>query len=294
MQAPKSLVFTAFLIRNNHTVFASNFGFDFIRSHTVLLSVGLAILCVVLNWKPLYFTCFLENADTKVTLLVGDILRQKGAFVIPTNTTFDTLMDDEFISVHSVQGQYQEKYYCHNTSALNREIAQALDNVPFIMVEDGRATNTKRYEIGTTCKISTGLQHAYFLAVADINKHGKPENVTFENITTALVSFWQKLNEIGHLENIVIPIIGTGRAGIKNASRDKIIREIIFSFVVAAREMKVTENLVICVHPKDFAQKNLHWDELCEYLRYTCKYQYEENNTREGKPESEAVVARFG
>lgn len=58
--------------------------------------------------------------------------------------------------------------------------------------------------------------------------------------------------------------------------------------------MKVTEDLIICIHPSDFAEKNLHWDDLCDYLRYTCKYQYVENSTREGNPETESVVARFG
>lgn len=89
------------------------------------------------------------------------------------------------------------------------------------------------------------------------------------------------------IETIRMPIIGTGRAGLKNASRDRIIQEIIFSFVLAAREMKVTEHLVICIHPSDFANKNLHWDDLCDYIRYTCKYQFLGHGKPEGKPESE-------
>lgn len=277
-----------------NSVFKSSVGFEFIRNNAVLLSLGIFIICIILNWKPLCFTCFLKDRDTKITLLVDDIFKQEGAFVIPTNTTFDTLMEDEFISINSVQGQYQEKYYPRNLKALDREIAHALDGITYLEVQDGRTTNTRRYEIGTTCKISTQSRHAYFLAVADVNKYGKPENVTFDKITSALVCFWQKLNEFGHLENILMPIIGTGKAGIQDASRDKIIQEIIFSFIVAAREMKVTENLIICIHPKDFIQKNIHWDDLCEYLQYTCKYQYIENNVREGKAEENTVIARFG
>lgn len=285
-------LFTIAEILNN--VFETTIGYTFIRTNTLwIIIIGLSV-CILHKRTHLRFTCFLEDADTKITLLVGDIFRQKGAFIIPTNTTFDTLMDDEFISIKSVQGQYQEKFYSHMLSTLNKEIAEALDGEPYITVEDGRSTNTKRYAIGTMCKISTGLQHAYFLAVADINKHGKPENTSFDNITSSLVNLWQKLNEVGHLENIIIPIIGTGRAGIKDASRDKIIREIIFSFVAAAKEMKVTENLIICIHPIDFAEKNLHWDDLCDYLQYTCKYHYLENSSHNGTPENESTVAYFG
>lgn len=277
-----------------NSIFKSDFGFNFLRTYTAQILVVLIVICFRLKWQSLSFTCFLEDTDTRISLQVGNIFYQKGALVIPTNSTFDTTMDNEFISIHSVQGQYQQKYYLNNLSHLNNELQNALVDYPHIVVNDGRTTNTNRYSIGTTCKISNTVkgkvQHAYFLAVADINKFGKPENVTLENLTQALVYFWQQLNQFGHLETILMPIIGTGRAGIKNASRDQIIREIIFSFTVAAREMKVTENLVICISPKDFAQKNLHWDDLCEYLRYICKYQYHRSTIIEGKVEQEHNV----
>ena len=284
--------FTIAEILNN--VFESSFGFKIIRTYTIEGLLLFFIACIALNWKSLKFSCFLENADTKITLRVCDIFNQKGALVIPTNTTFDTTMDDEFISVKSVQGQYQEKYFHNALSTLNKELLCSLQEVSGTLLNDGRITNTIRYPIGTTAKVSRGLQHDYFLSVADINKYGKPENVTFENITTALVSFWQYLNEFGHIETIRMPIIGTGRAGLKDASRDKIIQEIIFSFILAAREMKVTENLVICIHPADFAHKNLHWDDLCDYLRYTCKYQIHEQEMSEGHPETEPETLSWG
>ena len=286
------MVFTISEIINN--VFGNTFGYDFIRKNIIGEAIAFLTICLIFNWKPLKYTCFLKNADIKITLLVSDIFRQKGAIVIPTNTTFDTIMDDEFISMHSVQGQYQECHYHNALSKLDCEIENSLTGVPFVQVDDGRATKTKRYAMGTTCKISIGQEHVYLLAVADINKYGKPQNVKLENITQSLVSFWQQLNEIGHLESIIIPVIGTGRAGIKDASRDKIIQETIFSFIAAAREMKVTENLVICIHPSDFLEKNLHWDDLCEYLQYSCKYPYHGNEKAEGSPENERIIARFG
>ena len=279
--------FTISEILNN--VFNSTVGFDFMRKYTIEGIILFIIICIVINWEPLTFSCFLENADTKITICVCNIFSQKGALVIPTNTTFDTSMEDEFISIKSIQGQYQKRYYNNAISTLNNELDLALADKSYEILQDNRKTKIKRYEIGTTCKISKGLQHSYFLAVADINKYGKTENVTLEKITTALVALWQNLNEIGHVETLRIPIIGTGRAGLKNASREKIIQEIIFSFVSTAREMKVTENLVICIHPSDFANKNLNWDNLCEFLKYTCKYQIPKQESLEGHPEKDMI-----
>jgi len=268
-------------------VFKNEIGYTLMRTYAIPGSIVFLIICFIYHWNPLTFSCFIENCDTKITLSVCDIFSQKGALVIPTNTTFDTTMDDEFISVRSVQGQYQEKFFHNTLSKLDREISQDLQDYSYEWIHDGRQTNTKRYQIGTVCKISRGIEHDYFLAVADINKYGKPENVTLDNMTLALVSFWQRINKVGHLEPIRMPIIGTGRAGLMDASRDKIIQEIIFSFVVTAKEMKVTENLIICIHPSDFANKNIHWDELCDYLRYTCKFQHHEKFITEGIPEKE-------
>ena len=257
-----------------------------LRSNFVLLLAATFLISICLNWQALKCSHFLAGTDIKITLLVRDILKQKDAVVISTNTTFDTLMDDEFISIKSVQGQFQEKYYHNNLGQLNKQLAEALDGKPYIDLTDGRQTNTKQYAIGTVCKISINAKHAYFSAVADINKFGKPINTKMNDIITALVNLWQSLNTIGHIEALSIPLIGTGRAGVKDASRDIIIQEIIFSFIVAAKEMKVTENLTICVHPSDFSQKNLHWEDMCEYLKYMCKFKHSARLDKvEGQPE---------
>jgi len=285
-------IFTLAEILDN--VFNKSIGYTALRSNFIVILIAIFIISICIDWEHLKCTYFLEDTDIQITLLVGDIFHQKGAIVIPTNTTFDTLMDDEFISIHSVQGQYQEKYYHNNLKLLNSQLIESLEGIPYIELADNRQTNAKQYEIGTACKISRGMQHTYFLAVANINKFGKPINATFHDITTSLVCFWQNLNTMGHIEELLIPLLGTGRAGVKDASRDKIIQEIIFSFIVAAREMKITESLTICIHPSDFAKKNLHWDDMCDYLYYMCKFKYSEQSSRtEGQPESEVAATRY-
>lgn len=273
------------------SVFSNKIGYEIMRTYAVLGLIVILLMCVILNWKPLRYSCFIGFGDRKITLCVCDIFKPKGALIIPTNTTFDTIMEGDFISAKSVQGQYQEKYYNKSLNQLDHELELGLCEDSYVPVNDGRRTKTKRYPIGTVSKVSRGLQHDYFLAIADVNKHGKPENVSYQGITSALVSLWSRLNEIGHLENIRIPIIGTGKAGLPNASRDRIIQEIIFTYIVAAREMNVSENLIICICPSDFVSKNIHWQELCDYLRYTCKYFHQELGVTEGKAESNYGVA---
>lgn len=254
------------------SVFNSTIGFEFIRLHLRFFLILAFIGSFALNWKPLKVECFVGSSDKKITLRVCNIFHEKGALIVPTNTTFDTTMDNEFISIKSVQGQYQERYFKRNLTKLDHELELGVVENKYHILDDRSATKTKRYPIGTISKVSRNLQHDYFLAIANVNQFGRPENVSFENITESLVSLWAGLNKIGHLENVRIPIIGTGRAGLPNVSRDQIIQEIIFTYLVASQEMNISENLIICIHPSDFKNKNLHWDDLCEYLSYSCKY----------------------
>ena len=46
----------------------------------------------------------IDSPDVTISLQICDALKTKDAVIIPTNTTFDTKMDDEFISAGSIQG----------------------------------------------------------------------------------------------------------------------------------------------------------------------------------------------
>ena len=174
--------------------------YEWVRGYLKIIIPIAILISFAKYWEKLQYSRFINGTDIKITLCVGNIIHQKNALVIPTNTTFDTIQDDEFISKTSVQGQFQEKYYRNNIRKLDNEICEGLkDQRP---VTDTRRTHSKsnQYAIGTTCKITTHDQrHAYFLAIADINEKGKPINTKIENITDSLVSFWNFLNEEGQI-----------------------------------------------------------------------------------------------
>ena len=51
------------------------------------------------------------------------------------------------------------------------------------------------------------------------------------------------------MEPIVIPILGTGRAGV-NQSKENVIKQIIFSFIASNNgEKKISNELKICINP---------------------------------------------
>lgn len=235
------------------------------------------LLCIaigfVINRAKLHYEYFLEESDVKIALDVTDVFDYHEAVVIPTNTTFDTLMEDEFISINSVQGQFQKRYFDENLHTLDDLVEKGLSDIEYEEI-DRKQSKYKRYPIGTVSNVTFHGTHYYFVAIVDINEYGKPINTSFQNIKKALEGIWNYLENKGHIENLAIPLLGTGKAGIKDATREKVIKEIILSFVATARERKITEKMIICIHPFDLEHKDLKLYEIDKYLRYMCKYGY--------------------
>lgn len=247
--------------------------FEFYRKNIWWISGAIVVGCIWKNWDRLTKKVNIKDSpDVSITIKVCNALANEGALIIPTNTTFDTVMDDSFISVESVQGQYQNKYFKGDKGKeeLDRLISTGLKDKNSKKLKDGRKTKIDRYPIGTVCRISKKDKRAYFLADSDINKNGIPLDSDIEDVSNALVCLWNTLTDIGNTEPYSIPLLGTGRARVKDASRDDVVQQIILSFLAATKDHKITESLTVCIHPKDF--ENVDWDGLCEFLEYQSRY----------------------
>lgn len=256
---------------------------DIFRNHVLLLSaisVGLALL---LRKEKSEKTAYLGARDITISLKMANLLNIKeSAIVIPTNTTFDTTMNGDFISAHSVQGKFQQKIYGVDFSTLDTAIKTSLDECYpncYEILSDRTKTNKNRYEIGTVAKITHKGQHYYFLAVADVSKTGKPQNVTMQNMTKALVGLWEYLAREGHTEPITIPVIGTGRAGLCDGTFEDVVHETVFSFATKSQDEFVSKKMTICIYPPALAEANVTWEKLCDYLELQCQF-FAENEKR--------------
>jgi len=242
-----------------------------------------AMLVLLLRKESAEKTAYLGTKDTMISLKMADLLNIKGsAIVIPTNTTFDTIMSGDFISEKSIQGQFQKKMYGVDFSALDMSIKNSLDECYpncYEILEDRTKTNRNRYEIGTVAKITCNGQHYYFLAVADVSKTGKTQNVTIQNMTKALVGLWEYLSKEGHTEPITIPVIGTGRAGLCDGTFEDVVHETIFSFAIKSQDEFVSRKMTICIYPPALSDANVTWEKLCGYLELQCQF-FAENEKR--------------
>lgn len=228
------------------------------------------ILALFSNMQKLTYIYTIKDKDIRIKLVIGNILNQKGDIVIATNTTFDTTFENDFISSKSLQGQFELKYYKNKLEQLDIQMESALHNIEKQEVLHRAHSKNNKYKIGTVIKLTHNKFKSYWITLADVNENGKPQS-NFENLQLCLDSLWNYVLTNGHMDKLVIPIIGSGRTGI-NENRTKILKEIIHSFITFSSQRKITEELVICIWPNDFLKHKINLTDIVRYLDYYCEF----------------------
>lgn len=263
------------------------------QSYAPQLLIGIIVYSIYHSRQQLRISCFVGDSDTRITLRIGNLwgcyspiarLSRSAAIVVPTNTTFDTTTHNEFISIRSVQGQYQKRFFKNSIEKLDQMLHESLSiqgNKPITLAQRPNSKN-QRYSVGTTAQVNTNDLRAYFLAIADVNECGQTENASIDTLRSALVCFWDYMARSGHEEPLAMPIIGSGRAGIRDASMHQILKEIVFSFITSNQEKHITKDLTIYIHPNDLKTRNIKWASIVDDLEITCRYHGIRSHTSEG------------
>ncbi len=232
-----------------------------------LLSSGI-LASVVKNKEQTSFEGALENDDFRVNVRVSNLFSVgASSFVIPTNTFFRTKMDGEYISPDSVQGDFQLKYFKNRFDELDRLIEASLQeqNIAYENAHD-KFGAVKKYPIGSVAKVDFGGKHYYFVAINDVNEFGKPEGQGYSNVEAALKGLRKTIEKIGHCDELAMPLIGTGRATIREATKDKVFQDIVDCFLNA--ENKISRKLIVCISPKDYLEGMINLKRVRKYLDY--------------------------
>lgn len=245
--------------------------------------VALALLCAIGRNSPApVVSCRLSGRDVSIEIRISNIFDVKGAaFVISTNSTFDTSISRGLISAKSLQGQFTGEYY-DKEEHLDSDLTDALAEEESMLLDDDRKGKKEKYEIGTVAKVCPKQQIVYLVAIAHMNKEGRAES-TFEAVLESLGKLWNFIAERGELEPLVVPVLGTGLTRLAEVTREEMIKEIIKSFIPACSEKKFCEKLTIVISESDYRKWEIDLHELGNFLRYHCNNTDLKNKTDTGK-----------
>ena len=238
----------------------------------IVVIVGLFISCLH-NRKKVSCCKKVSNSDMQIAISVKDIFRNRSdnSYIIPTNTFFRTKMDNEYVSPSSVQGRFQLKYFKGKIHDLDKLISESLNSqeIKGVPASDCFGSITK-YPIGTVAKIDHKGKHFYFVAINDVNKYGKPIGQSIENVSIALTSVADAIKKMGHYDDLCIPLLGSGRAAIQEATKENVFQQIVDFFIQS--DEKLASKLIISLNPKNYLDEKIDLDRMKKYLDYRCEF----------------------
>ncbi|WP_334191165.1 macro domain-containing protein (plasmid) [Synechococcus elongatus PCC 11801] len=245
-----------------------------IKSYTYnyYLIVGFIIVTFLYASRPhLSIVSNVKNCDMKIEIHIGDIFDFSGAYVIPTNTTFDVDISTGIISSQSLQGQFASRLYNNNFQDLDNDLECALNGINYKELSDNRIGKKKKYPIGTIAQIRKSDKVFYMVAIANLNSYGAIENAGFADIQDSLLELWNKVGSAGNIDPLVIPLIGSLRCRLKEP-RIEFVKEIVNSYSKACVNKKLCEKLIIVISTEDYKKHEIDTNQLEEYLNCKCKF----------------------
>lgn len=229
-------------------------------SYAFFVFILLSILISILLKRPIKSISILfTEYDFSIEVRIADLFDISGASMISTNTTFEADVAGGKIAVDSLQGQFTAKYFTGNQTTLIESINKELASI----------NSTSPYPMGTTIPIHTHGKTFYFTAMAEIGAGGNASS-SISDIKSALNGLWNYVRENGELQELAVPVIGTGRGRIQ-MPRKKMIAFIAESFVKAAAQNKFTDKLIITIRPEDAQNFRTNLYDIKDHLNHVLK-----------------------
>lgn len=158
-------------------------------------------------------------------ILNRDAASKKRNIVVSVNRCFDTIVDDNLISVNSLHGQAMKSLYDsgqYTVSSLDKKIQQKLKNFPYELVNnsDKPKGNLKRYGEGSVAEIDLGTDIVYFfvgLTSFDRMLHPYISDVEYG---VAIVKALQYCIDRNQGYPVILPLLGGGRAQTHKEEKD--------------------------------------------------------------------------
>lgn len=113
-------------------------------------------------------------------------------------------------------------------------------------------------------------KHFYFVAINDVNEFGKPIGQSNDNINIALTAVADAIKRMGHYDTLCIPLLGSGRAAIQEATKENVFQRTVDYFIQS--DEKLASKLIISVKPEDYLDKKIDLERIGKYLDYRCEF----------------------
>ncbi len=252
----------------------------------VYLGAG-AVIALLRQSSFAHYCMNIVGTDVKIEISMSDIFANKGEIVVPCNTTFSgrreviggrsiqTQMTDRlrFPKGETDSGESSEEYF-------ERTVSRALVRPE---CQSRRLSGQKElagklydiYEYGTMAPVIFPVdgkpRNVILLAVAQMLEPNKPKT-DGQHLMKSIDDMWEQIAQNRTREQtLVVPILGTGSAGITDKPQQTVARYILRTFADNAARLGI-KKLILSVYPQDYLDDKINLEELRCYADYLCRF----------------------
>lgn len=252
----------------------------------VYLGIG-AVIALLRQGSFAHYSMKIIGTDVRIEISMSDIFSNNGEIVVPCNTTFTGRR--EVIGGRSIQTQMTERLILPEEAAssgvrkdeyFESAVGKALKRAE---CQSRRLPGQKElagrlydiYEYGTmaplTLPVDGRSRNVILLAVSEMLEPNKPKT-DGEHLMKSIDDMWEQIAERRIREQtIVVPIVGTGSAGITDKPQQTVARYILRTFADNAARLGIRK-LILSVYPQDYLDDKINLEELRCYADYLCRF----------------------
>jgi Domain of unknown function (DUF6430) len=218
------------------------------RNWTVIGFFMLISLLVVVWRLPVQLsTSFrIPTTNTTVEILFDDFFQCRGHWAIPVNEFFDG-QTGHLVSLYSVHGQFIQRVFQDDATGCEAAIDEALVGKKSRVKQGRLVARNRSYPTGTTAVLDSGGRKAFLFVATATDLHTAKSQSNVAMMWEALEGLWKEVRAHSGGDQINIPLVGSGRAGI-GLEPIHLLRLILISLLVATREAEITKAVRIVLH----------------------------------------------
>jgi hypothetical protein len=227
--------------------------------------IGIIYRC----WPKYFFSYKVHNRDVNISIMIGDILQSDGAVIVPINNQLGSFDKGNIMRANSILRHFIEKMYNKTPSHLQTDIKKELECQKDWYEGFRKKKEGKEFKIGTVVPVLRDEKQYYLLCNSTLNEQGRAKS-TEDDLYNALTELWSFLSQNGSKDNLLMPLIGTGRGRI-TLKREEVIKEIVLSFLASLSQENYCEQLIICIHPYDFKKHKIELESILNFIKLHCE-----------------------
>jgi hypothetical protein len=211
-----------------------------------IIFLALSVLFgLIYNIPSRIITFKLENTNTIVKIVFGNLFKQDGHKIISVNEFFDSKIGDN-VSPNSLHGVFIQKILGGHSDIFNQLVDKDIQNEPYEIIERANGRN-KRYSIGTTSQIEYNGYKYFLFAFCRTNLTSLKAEGNVQDMWVALDGLWRKVRIYAGGTPVNIPVVGSGLSGV-GLPINHLIQIILMSILKATKEREITSQICIVIN----------------------------------------------